>query len=429
MDDIFRTYDVRGLYPSEVNEEFAYNLGLAFANYIKGEILVCRDGRLSSESLKESFVKGVLDAGFDVLDIGLASTPYAYYALLQRGKGGVVVTASHNPKDYNGFKLLKEKAYPISKGKGLEEIKELMNKTKNKSVKGTLKEKNYFKEYKDFLKKFLVKSDLKIIIDQSHGSGWIESSVLKEFYDAVLINNDIDGNFPSHGPDPKQETNQEQIKKLVLEKKADLGVILDGDADRVMFIDEKGSWIKPDLASLLLLEDFRDGVIVCDVACTKQLAETAKEYGIKTIISKIGRTNISEKVHEINADYGVEVSGHAFFKEFNGFDNPFIKIAKLIKNMTLQKERLSSVLKKMSYYQSGEYNYKTNNKDDIIKKVKELYKDYEQDELDGLSIHAKDYWFNIRKSNTESLLRLNVESKDKNTMKQILKELKKIING
>ncbi len=427
MVEVFRTYDVRGKYPLEVNEDFAYDLGFAFANYIKGEILVCRDGRLSSKSLKESFTKGVIDAGFDVLDIGLASTPYAYYVLLQRGKGGVVITASHNPGEYNGFKLLREKAFPISKSKGLEEIKSLMNQTKNKTTKGTLREKNYFNEYHGFLKKFLTDSDLKIIVDQSHGSGWIETSVLKEKYNAILLNTEINGNFPNHGPDPKQENNQEQIKQKIKQEKADLGIILDGDADRVMFIDENGTWIKPDLASLILLEDFRNGVIVCDVACTKQLAETAKEYNIKTVVSKIGRTHISEKVHEVNADYGIEVSGHAFFKEFNGFDNPLIKIAKIIKN--LKGKKLSSVLKKMTYYQSGEYNYKVKNKDEIIERIKRIYKDYERDELDGLSIHAKNYWFNIRKSNTEPLLRLNVESKNKNTTKQILQELEGILKG
>lgn len=426
--EIFKAYDIRGIYDKDFDDEFAYKLGYAFTKYLEAEeVVVCRDGRISSPKLKEKLVEGIKDAGANAVFIGTASTPYSYYCIMKGNyKAGITITASHNPKEYNGFKLMREGSWPVSKGKGMEEVEKLIEQGECKvaEVKGEEITKNYREEYKSFLKENMMETHMKAVVDQSNGVGWLEAQALKDKIDVKIINSEINGNFPAHGPDPKNKDNLKQLGRAVLEEKADIGIIFDGDADRVMFVDEKGQLVRADIIALLIIENMAGGVIVQDPISTKQIKEEAEARGVDVITSKVGRTNISHIVQKENADFGIETSGHYFFQEFGGFDNPGLMVVRVLNALTDRNKKLSDVLKDVKYHHSGELNFKVEDKDKAVSRVKEKYKDKEIDELDGITVKTDDYWFNLRKSNTEPLIRLNAEADSEEELTKIVEEVK-----
>ncbi len=433
-DSIFKKYDVRGIYNEVLDEDFAYKFGRALVRFLGvKEVAVARDGRHSSPSLFAELSKGILDESAKVIDLGIISTPAAYYSFWKgEYKAGVVITASHNPPEYNGFKVVKENVRPVHLDNGFNEIKELMKEDfKIKSQKGTIESKTYMKEYKHYLSSILsdTKRDMCFVFDQSNGSGWIESEFLKELYDNVtILNEKVDGSYPGHNPDPVPSKNREELVKTVLEKKARFGVIVDGDADRAMFVDEKAQFIRPEALLSVILEEHAEKILY-DVRVSHALKDTAEKKGLKSKMIPCGRTIFLDNMVSENATYGVEGSGHFFFKEFNGLDSAIITIIKLLNVLSETDKPLSELVKNNSTsIHSGEINFKVKDREEALNKIKENFEPESVSELDGLSLFFKNGWFNIRKSNTEPVIRLNAEFENQKELDKVINKIKVLVS-
>lgn len=444
---IFREYDIRGIYPSELDENIAYTLGVAVSKFLnQKEIVVGRDGRVSSPSLHKYFVKGVIDSGLDVIDIGLVSTPIFYFACLTMQKKGVMITASHNPKEYNGFKICDEKALPYASStlKKIEKLFSSLEKDINRknniiktgNKKGRVKNKNIIDDYLVYLYKKFVGNyeNINVIIDFSNGTG----AVGRKIFDELKIKNkkicyDINGNFPCHGPNPLLKG---AIKKLVCEikkSKADLGVIFDGDADRVFFVDEKGEFVKTDYAFAILAKDAllkQKGNCYYDLRFSLAVEEAIRECGGKPKLMPVGRFMKKELCKDKKSVIAGEYSGHIMYKENFGIDDGLFTALKMIKIISRRK-KLSELVKPFKKYAlSDEINVyvKEEDKDRVIKFLETKYKNHTLMKIDGVSVYTKDFWFNVRKSNTEPKVRLRVEAKDKKLLKKVIKKVRDDIN-
>ncbi|MFT4283058.1 MAG: phosphomannomutase/phosphoglucomutase [Candidatus Woesearchaeota archaeon] len=423
---VFKAYDVRGIYPKEINEEFAFNFGKALAKYFDSDtVAVARDGRLSSDSLFEKLCDGINLEGKNVVNLGLISTPAAYFALINLKIPGVIITASHNPKEYNGFKVVDEKLMPVDKESGLLKIKELMTQS-SKNATGGIINFDLALEYEKFLNKFKDKQkDLKIVVDQSNGSSHLESAYLKKHFNATILNSEVDGNFPGHDPDPFKKTSIDFVSKKVIESNADIGIIFDGDGDRAVFIDEKGNPLRPEIAMCLFA---KKGPILYDVRCSLSLRDVAKENNVKSYMIKAGRSFFIREMKPKNAFYGVEGSGHYFFKEFENFDSAIIMILKVLSALSNSNKKLSELTKSFSrYHHSSEVNFKVKSRDEAIEKIKQSFKPKKLVEIDGVSLYLDDFWLNIRKSNTEPVIRINAEANSKQKVDNVIKKIKEIL--
>ncbi len=425
---VFKAYDIRGVFDSEIDEDFAYKLGRSIVIFLKAsEIIVARDGRLSSDTLHQHLCKGMMDQGASVHDIGISSSPHLYFAVQRFEKPGVIITASHNPKEYNGFKIMDKNLDAVHLKNGLLGIKKLVD---NPNFQEPYKRGNYIalstkKYYLDFLKKFVVDKDISFVVDASNGSGKIEADFLNATYNnCIVINDEVDGNFPNHSPDPTNPENHGQIRKRILDTKSDFGVIFDGDADRAIFLDEKGQAIRPEiLVSLFNLE----GTVLYDVRSSQSLSKACDLKNINSIMVKTGRTNFVSDMREHQAFIGVEGSGHYFFKEFNYLDSAIIAILKLIEVL---KTPLSKEIKKHTYYiHSGEMNFKVKNREKAIENIRKSFSPNQILTLDGLSMYFDDYWFSARLSNTEPLVRINAESKSQETLDKFKEKIVEILNN
>lgn len=448
---IFKSYDVRGLYPTSLNEELAYKFGLAYAALIKKEnpgkqlsLAVGYDMRLSSPSLKENLIRGLIDSGCNVVDIGLVSTPTFYFAVSFYGyDGGVQVSASHNPKEYNGFKLVRAGAKPISGDKGIYEIRDMIikNELSLSEIKGTVTVKaNVLEDEVTEQSKNIDTAAIKpfkIVVDAANSMGALDSEAIlkKTKCELIKMNFDLDGNFPVHQADPLDEANLAFVQKGVLENKADLGISIDGDADRYFFVDEKGEVVRQEIlrgimAQIALAEN--PGATVCyDIRPGKITKDMIEEVGGKAVVTKVGHSLIKDKMLEVDAVFGGESSGHYFYKMAYGtFEAPTILVLKLLLFLSRQDKPFSEVVKPLKkYFHSGEVNLKIEDKAGTIQKVKDKYADGKVIELDGLTIEYPDFWFNLRASNTESLLRLSVEAVSPEILATKKEELLSVING
>ncbi len=434
---IFKAYDIRGIYKKELDDAFAYKLGRAFISYTKAkEVVIGYDGRRSSPKLFENLKKGIQDSGADVVDIGLVSTPMSYYAVISgKHDAGIMITASHNPKEWNGFKLMLKKAKPLYSENGSKEILNIINNENyiKMSKRGKAKKKSYAREYENFLKKqFLkqTKKELKIIIDQSNGSGLHEVNTIKKLYPKTKILNGKVSPNPTHEPNPLSHDARKKIVAEVKKQKADIGLIFDGDADRVGFITNKGHFIRPDIILTLLAKQLKKGTIVYDTRSSKQVSEASKERGVNAIMSKAGRTYIYEAMSEERAEIGGENSGHYFFKEASYLDNAGICAIKVLNILKNTEDTMHEIIKKINKYNhSGEINYKVKNtskafllvEQAFLEPIKTLF-------IDGLSVYYEDFWFNLRKSNTENIVRLNAEAETKEELEKNLKKINNIMS-
>lgn len=431
MGDIYKTYDIRGIYPKELDKKFAFEFGRASAIFFKQkEILVARDGRTSSNSLKEELMKGLATEESKIIDLGIISTPAAYFALIKLKKPLIIITASHNPKEYNGFKVVDDNFQAIDKAHGLLEIKEIQENLQTKQPKQPeIKNYDIKSEYFAFLDSLVYRIDHKIpiVLDQSNGSARLESVFLQsKFNNIKIINQEVDGNFPGHSPDPSPEKNREQLKQEMIKQKAKIGFIFDGDADRVMVLDDKLKFIRPEIIASLLIDK---GLALYDVRASHYLKHKCAQKNIKSKMIPTGRSIFAKKMNELNADIGVEGSGHYFFKEFKGLDSAIITILKLLEKISDEKKPLSELVKdKTKFMHSNEINYKVKDATKTIQEIKNNYKDKKIIELDGLTVELdENSWFNIRKSNTEPLIRLNAETNSEEKTATLVKELEKII--
>ena len=448
---IFRSYDIRGAYPKEINEEIAYKIGLAFAEFIKREkkdtkkldILIGRDNRPSSPVLFKGITKGIMDAGINAVSLEICTAPMFYFASqhFRFDDAGLMITASHLPKQYNGFKLSREVPSPIDSQSGLAEIKKMAiggEKTElRRSEKGKLIKKNILNEYLKFILKginFKEIASLKIIVDTGNApAGMIIRRIFKKKKIKIFhLFPELNSNFPNRSLDCTRVGNLKELKKQVLKRKADLGVAFDGDGDRIVFLDEKGSFISPGIiaaliASLLLKENPGEKIIYT-LNQSRIVANTIKENGGKAIIGRVGHSNIKQKMKKDDILFGAEFSGHYYLRSHYFCESPFFVLFRILKELSETKKRLSELIEPFQkYYHSGEINLKIKNKKRAIWTLESKFKKGKISKFDGLRVDFPDWWFNIRSSHTEAVVRLVVEAESKQLMEKKKKELIKLI--
>ncbi len=439
---IFHAYDVRGVYPAELNEEVAFRLGKALVTFFKEkEYVVGRDARLSSPKLMSALIQGITAQGGDVVNIGQCTTPEFNFVCAHYGyRAGVMVTASHNPKEYNGFKINGPHAWPIGYDTGLRKIEQLVKKKLPASHRlGSVRMHDYTTDYVHFLRR-LVHMDLNklyVIVDESNGT---EGRICRHlFHDIGLkfksINYAPRGDFPNHSPNPLLQGSSRQLEHEVIRRKVDLGLLFDADADRIVFLDEQGRNIQPNIIAALIVQYYaqKGDVIVYDATTSRIVPEIIQKKKAKGLQSSVGRSHLLHHMKKHKALFGAESSGHYFFKEVYGTDSGIMCALKVMQILAKTRKKLSALVKPLQKYaKSGDINIPLRNhgeKDKLMKKIERAFTGGRQSRLDGLTVEYKDWWFNLRASNTEPLLRLNVEANDWVTMEHKKEEIIRCLGG
>lgn len=445
----FHAYDIRGVYNTDFDRHTAYKVGFFLPGLLgTDKVLVGRDARLSSPEIREYLIAGITDAGADVTDIGLATTPMVYYATASYGfKASVQITASHNTKEYNGMKVSAANALPVGKENGLALIEQWINEGKE-CQKSEKKGKVMFMDIKDEYIAFQMKykgdySALKIGIDLSNGmSALVIKDILKEKCgETFYICDTVDGTFPEHDPNPLVPANIVKLQNLVREKGCDIGVIYDGDADRVMFTDETGRFISPDLMIALMGHYWigqrgLKGKVLQDIRSSKAVGEYLVPMGAEMVTWKVGRAFAARKLREIDGVYGGELAGHYYFREFFYSDSGIMAsliILGIAANLKERGIKLSEAIAKIEKYKnSGEINFKIGQKQQAMEAVCSYFKREEKPvafmDFDGYRVEFNDWWFNIRPSNTEPYLRFIAEAKNEELLEQKINKTKEIIS-
>ncbi|MDX9893561.1 MAG: phosphomannomutase/phosphoglucomutase [Patescibacteria group bacterium] len=435
--EIFRSYDIRGTYPDELNEEAAYAIGRAFVRKSQTkEVVVGSDMRLSGPSLKTKLIKGITDEGAKVFDIGLVSIDTIYFAVGILGhQAGIMITASHNPKEYNGFKMVLKDMQWI-RGEDLKD--DVLNlPALSAEAKGSVEKLDIMPQFIDHLLSFVDVSlikPFKVIVDAGNGMAGKIIPLLEPHLPIKVtrLNFELDGSFPAHPSNPLLPESQRQVIAAVLEEQADFGVIFDGDTDRLNFIDEQGQFIKGDIGMLLLAKEFLKREpgkgISYNVSCSKIVPEKIKEWGGVPLRSKVGYVNVSDAMRDNDGIMGGEISSHYSFRDNAYADSGFIAFLILLQLISSENKPLSEIVKPwLRYYKAPEENIRVENRQKIfaiIEGFKHKYTDGQQDELDGLTVQYQDWWFNVRPSNTEPLLRITIEADSPELLDNKLAELK-----
>jgi phosphomannomutase len=434
---IFKAYDIRGVYPGEFDETVARQVGRAFVAYLEARrIAVAHDMRLSSPAIAAAFIDGARRQGADVVDYGLAGTDMLYYAVAHGGfDGGAVITASHNPKDYNGMKLVRRQAFPLSGDAGIGEIRDMVlagTFPPPAAREGSLSRANMLDDYVGHVLSFIDPGTIKpfqAVLDA--GSG-IAGLVAPPLFDRLPLRTtrlcfDVDGTFPHHEANPLIEENRRDIVARVLEEKADLGIAWDGDADRCFFIDGKGGFVPGDFVTALLAEAFLmrhpGATIVYDVRASYAVKDTVARYGGKALMNRVGHAFFKRRMREENAIFGGEVTGHYYFRDNFYADNGFIPALLLLEFMSKKGQTLEQLLEPLTsrYFISGEINTKVSSMAAVDEKLDGLAARYSRGKvyrMDGVSAEFPDWHFNVRPSNTEPLLRLNLEAVNPDLMSE-----------
>ena len=439
LDKIIKAYDIRGLVKDEITPDFSFSLGVAFAKFLEYErepatIVVGEDMRPSSPLLADAFSDGVISQGMDVIRIGLASTDMLYFASGKLNLPGIMFTASHNPAKYNGMKLCKSGARPIGKETGLVKIRQLIEQgvpISNRPI-GSMRNQELLTEYVDYLlslfpDKAFKKRKLKVVIDAGNGmAGFTAPAVMERLnIDLIPMYFELDGNFPNHEANPIEAKNLKDLQKRVKKEKADIGLAFDGDADRCFLINEKGELVNPSaLTSLIAVHQLKTkpgSTIIYNLISSKAVSEVIAENGGIGVRSRVGHSYIKSLMAESGAIFGGEHSGHFYFSNFWRADSGMLAALYALTELMDTKNTLSELLKPFNrYVASGEINSKVKNAEKSIELIRKKYCDkYLVDELDGLTITADNWWFNLRPSNTEPLLRLNVEADTEKEMVKI----------
>ena len=438
LEKIIKAYDIRGLVKDEVTPDFSFSLGVAFAKFLEQErepatIVVGEDMRPSSPLLADAFTDGATSQGMDVIRLGLTSTDMLYFASGKLNLPGVMFTASHNPAKYNGMKLCKSGARPIGQDSGLAKIRELIQEgvpISNRPV-GSVRKQDLLKEYVDYLlasfpKNAFKKRKLKVVIDAGNGmAGFTAPAVMARLnVELIPMYFELDGNFPNHEANPIDSANLKDLQKRVKKERADIGLAFDGDADRCFLIDQAGELVNPSaLTALIAVRELKakpEATIIYNLISSKAVAEVIAEHGGIGVRSRVGHSYIKNLMAESGAVFGGEHSGHFYFKNFWRADSGMLAGLYAIAELMASKGNLAQLLAPYNrYVASGEINSKVKDVTKSIAKVRDKYHgQYQVDELDGLTITANSWWFNLRGSNTEPLLRLNVEA---NTQKEMVK--------
>ncbi|MBW3016097.1 phosphomannomutase/phosphoglucomutase [Candidatus Woesearchaeota archaeon] len=431
----YKGYDIRGKYPEEVNEELIYKAGRATVLFFKAKkIIVGRDCRTSSLALKKSLVYGITDQGCDVIDTGYCSTPMSYY--LAQKMDSLMITASHLPKDQNGLKITRKGVESIGQHNGLKEIEKLANSCHfpEPKKKGKLTEKNYLKDYVKEARKIVngKYKPIKVLIDCGNG---MAAHVVPELLKGLpikykLLYGKMDGTFPNHVPNPLIPENTEELQREVVAGNYDLGIAYDADCDRAFFIDEKGRRVRSEFALLLFAQHMlkKGESAVYTVNTSKIVPEKLKEMGFKPWMSKVGHTEIPIVMKKHKATTGGEISGHFFFKKFKYADSGDIAALTMMSFLSQTDKKMSELIKPFEKYAtSEEINFRVQNKNAVMQKMEEIYKKQITSRLDGISVDAGDYWFNLRLSNTENLVRLNCEAINKKKLNMAIEWISRLI--
>lgn len=444
----FHAYDIRGVYGVDFDKNTAYKVGYFLPSLLDTDkVLVGRDGRVSSPEIHEYLVKGITDAGADVYDIGLSSTPMVYFGTANYGfKASVQITASHNPGEYNGMKVSRENALPVGYDAGLGQIKQWIDEDRPTPVaekKGEVHPMDIHKDYIDFMLKFKGDySDLKLAFDLSNGMACLFA---KEIYgdEPEYLFDTVDGRFPNHEPNPLVAKNVEPLKQLVLKIGADAGVIYDGDADRVMFVDEKGQFVAPDLIIAMMALYFcgergaKNPRVLQEIRSSKAVGEfLSSNYGAEVNTWKVGRAFAAPKLREIDGLWGGELAGHYYFKDFFYSDSGLLSsmiVLRIVAALKKQGKTFSQQIAEIEAYQnSGEINFKLEDKQGAMKAVCDYFVKTQGEpekmmDFDGYRLEYPTWWFNVRPSNTEPYLRFICEATTSEELHQRIDEVSKIL--
>ena len=440
----FKAYDIRGEWGIDINEEIAYRIGYFLHRILDVDtVLVGRDMRLSSDAMFENLTRGITDSGVNVDEIGLSTTPMVYWSTAKYGyDASVMITASHNPKNHNGLKISKTNALPVGYDTGLNKLEAFVESDEvcvPVENKGVIRHKEVKKDYLNFQLGYVGDhSNLNIAVDCSNG---MSSLFVHDLIgDAHYINDVLDGNFPSHEPNPLEAVSQEQIKALVKKEKCDIGLLFDGDADRITFIDELGNFISPDLIIAFLgnyfLGERRDkGIVLQDIRSSRAIQEYLDRYQAKVETWRVGRAYAALKLRELDGVYGGELAGHYYFRDFYYSDSALLAasiVLRLLSEFKRQGRTMSSIVKEISqYHNSGEINFKLERKQEAMVAVRDHYANIQKPErfldFDGYRLDYADWWLNIRPSNTEPYLRFLAEAKDEGRLKNIVNQVSAIV--
>lgn len=450
MKNAFHAYDIRGVYGKDFTKEDVYKIGFFVPRLLETDtVVIGRDGRVSSPEIRDALIKGITDAGADVHDIGLSTTPMVYFATANYGyKAGIQITASHNPKEYNGLKISRTNALPVGLDSGLDRLLEMATTQPVKPVekKGKVTAKDITDDYIRFQQKYLSPSfsDLKIGVDISNGAAAV---IVKKIWGEggafSYINDTLDGTFPAHSPNPLMPENTKQMQQYVKKNGLDVGAVFDGDADRVVFIDDKGRHIPPDLIIAAMGEYFfdngkqPDGEVIEDIRTSKAVGEYLARFDAKMYMWKVGRANAAPRLRDINGLYGGEYAGHYYFRDFFYSDSGIMAgsiMLQVVAKLKKQGRTLSSLIDEIAKYQnSGEINFKIEDKRGAMERVKNHYVSQEKPaafyDFDGYRVEYQDWWFNIRMSNTEPYLRLLCEATTKELLDAKVAEITRLITA
>lgn len=448
LDTIMKAYDVRGLVDKEITPDFTFALGASFARFLQEErepatVIIGEDMRPSSPLLAHAFADGVTSQGFDAIRIGLASTDMAYFASGKLNLPGAMFTASHNPAEYNGIKLCKSGARPIGAETGLLRIRDLILEGVPLSTRslGKVTDQDMLTQYVDFLLSLFgteltsAKRKLKVVIDAGNGmAGHTAPAVMAGLnVEVIPMYFELDGTFPNHEANPIDPANLVDLQKAVKKHKADIGLAFDGDADRCFLVDENGAIVNPSaLTALIAVRELKrkpGSPVIYNLISSKAVSEVILENGGKPVRSRVGHSYIKAMMAETGAVFGGEHSGHFYFTDFWRADSGMLAALFALAELSTSTVKLSQLLAPYNrYVLSGEINTRVADTQAALTLIRESFKsDYEIDELDGVTVTAPEWWFNVRPSNTEPLLRLNVEAANEATMKKVRDKVLELI--
>ncbi len=432
IDAVFKAYDIRGTTPDQLDADLVRRIGVAFARFVRTQpypherVLVARDMRPSGVELVEAFCDGVTSQGMDVTRLGLASTDLLYYASGSRDAPGVMFTASHNPAQYNGIKMTLAGARPIGADTGMGEIKRMVQEddpaegSRPGDATGTVTEEDVLDDFADHVRSFIDVDALlpmKVVADTANGMGGL---VVPKVFEGLPIDlevmyGELDGTFPNHPADPIDVENLRDLQARVREVGADVGLAFDGDADRVFLVDDEGEPLSGSVTTAIVakgvLEKEPGATILHNLICSKTVPEVIRENGGTPVRTRVGHSFIKSTMAETGAAFGGEHSAHYYFRENWRADSGSIAALVVLEQLSRAGQKLSELRRPFERYAaSGEINTKVDDPQAVIERVAEAYADLPQDRLDGLTVDAGDWWFNLRPSNTEPLLRLNLEA-------------------
>ena len=431
---VFKAYDVRGLYPRQINEDLARHIGRAFVAFLDAKrIAVSRDMRVSSPTLSAAFIDGARTQGADVVDFGMLATDMLYYAVARdHFDGGAQITASHNPKEYNGIKMVRQQAFPLSGDAGISDIREMIlaDQIPTPTAYGSLREQQVLDDYLEHILSFVDLDTLRpfrLVLDAGSGMGGLVAPALFDRlpFQTTTLCFDIDGTFPQHEANPLIARNRRDLVQQVKENDADVGIAWDGDADRCFFVDGDGEFVSGDFITALLAEAFlrkeAGANIIYDVRASHAVKDTVTAFGGSPLMNRVGHAFFKRRMREEDAAFGGEVTGHYYFRNNFFADNGFIPALLVLELMSVKNMTLKQLLAplRQKYFISGEINTEMPDMNAVkstIERIKNAYQDGRTYEMDGVSVEYSTWHFNVRPSNTEPLIRLNLESNSQISM-------------